>query len=153
LVTVIVARQGRWDKLSTCCYLLDTYCLGVKETIGPRSMSEDEFSTFVQNCYSAYDLEPFEAPLELAQHLVLGAVDYARSLGFEPAEDFPRVRGHLGQMSEPCAIRFGRNGKTTYVQGPYDDPFSVMRKLDRSVGKGNYDFILVSVGDPGGLLL
>jgi hypothetical protein len=56
-------------------------------------------------------------------------------------------------MSGPCAIRFGRNGRPTYVQGPYDDPFSAMRKLDRSVGKGNYDFILVSVGDPSGLPL
>jgi hypothetical protein len=149
LATVIVARRRKRDMLSTCCYLVDTYCLGVKNTIGPRTLSEDRFAAFARQCYASYESDPVEAPIELAQHIVLGAVEYARKLGFEPHRDFARARGHLGEMDGPCAIRFGRNGKPTYVQGPHDDPLKVMRTLNRSVGKDNYDFTFVFADDPG----
>lgn len=38
-----------------------------------------------------------EAPIELARHLVFGAADYARGLGFEPARDFEaNLDSHVG---------------------------------------------------------
>ncbi len=144
LATVIVARQHRWDKLSVCTYLVDTYCLGVKNTIGPRIMSEEDFAVFVRRSYSAYTGDPVQIPIELAQHLVLGAVDYARTLGFEPWWEFPQVRGHLGEWNGPSAIRFGYDGKPMYIQGPDDDARRIMRTLTRSVGQGNFHFTVAA---------
>jgi hypothetical protein len=82
------------------------------------------------------------APVDLAQHLVLGAVDYARTLGLEPWHEFPDARGHLGEWDGPSAIRFGRDGKPFYVQGPYDDPDRIMKTLRRTVGDGNFHFMM-----------
>ncbi len=84
------------------------------------------------------------APLELAQHLVLGAVDYARSLGFEPAAEahFADTRGHLGPWEAPSAIRFGRDGQPFFISGPRDNPTRVLRQLERTVGAGNVHYMI-----------
>ena len=36
LVTALVARAHRHDSVSVCVYLVDVYCLGVKNATGPR---------------------------------------------------------------------------------------------------------------------
>src|SRR4051794_33296268 len=35
LVAVLIARKHGWDKLAVSGYLVDVYCLGVKNAIGP----------------------------------------------------------------------------------------------------------------------
>lgn len=142
LATVVVARRHRYDRVSACCYLVDAYCLGVKDTIGPRVMGEHELAGFVRSCYSAYDTAPVQAPIELAQHLVLGAVAYASGLGFVAPPDFLGARAHLGDWSGPSAIGFGRNGKPFYVEGPYDDAAYVLQMLERTVGIGNFEYLV-----------
>jgi hypothetical protein len=148
LANVVVARRHRWDKISVCTYLVDVYCLGVKNTIGPRVMDEADVRKFIDFVYSSYAAPPMAVPLDLAQHLVFGAVAYARTLGFEPSDEFPRVRGHLGEWSGPSAIRFGRDGKPFFIQGPYDDAERIMRTLQRSAGRGNFHFTMVAAGSP-----
>jgi hypothetical protein len=67
-------------------------------------------------------------------------VTYARGLGFEPHPDFAATAPHLGTSSAPAPIRFGREGKPFYVQGPHDNPRVVIRTLEASVGAGSYDY-------------
>jgi hypothetical protein len=86
--------------------------------------------------------QPLAVPLELGRHLVCGAVDHARRLGFEPAPDFRDTASHLGEWTETSRITFGRDGVPFYVSGPYDNPRSVVRTLDRTCGEGNYHYLL-----------
>lgn len=149
LVSVIVARRRRYDKVSACGYLVDVYCLGVKEVLGPRVLAERDLAAFVEQFFQAYDSPPLVAPVDLARHLVLGAVEYARGLGFEPAADFGRAADHLGPaLTDPSAIRFGRDGKPFFVQGPNDDAASIMRTLERSVGEGKFEFMVGASPSP-----
>lgn len=85
------------------------------------------------------------APIELARHLVLGAVDYARGLGFEPHQDFWATAGHLGSLDGPCAIEFDNDGEPFYVEGPHDDSLRNMHTLERSVGEHNFGFIVTAL--------
>lgn len=144
LASVLVARRQRHDMVSVCGYLVDTHCLGVKNAMGPQVMHERGLHRFTRNYFTAYLAPPLPAPLELAQHLVYGAVDYARGLGFEPHPDFEAAKAHLGEWSGPSTIGFGRNGKPFYLSGPHDNPTAVMRTLDRTVGRGNYDFMVAA---------
>ncbi len=146
LATVVVARAARGSRYRVCCILVDTYCLGVKLVIGPKEMTSERFSGFRRDVYSNYGHPPIEVPLELAQHLVFGAVDFARGLGFEPVSDFGPCGDLLGLPIGPCPIRFGRNGRVSYVSGPHDDPARVLATLERSVGPGNADVV---IGFPG----
>jgi hypothetical protein len=72
--------------------------------------------------FAAYQVRPLAVPVELARHLVFGAVAYARSLGFAPAAGFEATAGHLGPWAGPSAIGFGRDGKPYFVQGPTITP-------------------------------
>jgi hypothetical protein len=143
LAAVLVARRDRPGRVSVCGYLVDVYCLGVKDALGPRRMEEEDLPSFRRMYFEGFANAgpPLEAPLALARHLVYGAVDYARELGFEPHPDYAPVAGHLGRWEEASAITFGRDGVPFYVQGPYDNGASVLRTLTRSVGKDNFHFI------------
>ncbi len=101
-----------------------------------------ELREFMRQFFISYDGEPVSAPLDLAQHLVLGAVDYARGLGFEPHPDFFATTGHLGVLVGPSDITFGRDGQPFYVQGPYDDSATILKTLNRTVGRAKYQYLV-----------
>jgi hypothetical protein len=52
---------------------------------------------------AGYDGDPLEVSIELAREVVLGSVEYARSLGFDPHPDLPPRRG--------ISVRGGRPGR------------------------------------------
>jgi hypothetical protein len=85
--------------------------------------------------------QPLAAPLELAQHLVFGAIEYARGLGFEPHPDFEACAGHLGEWQGPSMICFGYQGKPLFIQGPNDDATRIMSRLNRKAGRDGFHFI------------
>lgn len=146
LVGVLVARKQRWDKVSVCGYLVDVYCLGVKNALGPDIMTDVELPAFRVNYFSGFPAGWIEAPLELAADLVFGGVEYARGLGFEPHADFAQAADQLGAWEGPSAITFGKDGKPLYVSGPYDNPRQVMRTLERTVGPPPAFHYLVNSG-------
>ena len=114
LVSVLVTRQPRRGKIDVCGWLVDVWCLGVKDVVGPRVMNERRAAELARSYFSAYQAPPLQAPLELAQHLVFGAVAYARSLGFEPARDFAATADHLGPShSRGSQIRKGKGSRYT----------------------------------------
>lgn len=142
LAAVLVARRHRHSNVSVCGYLVDPHCLGVKNALGPEITDERGLSRFRRKYYSSFDGDPSEISIELAREVVFGAMEYARGLGFEPHPDFTAARGHLGDWTGPGSITFGNDGKPLYVSGPYDDAVSVIRTLERTVGAGNFDYLL-----------
>lgn len=150
LVSVLVIREHRYDKLIACAYLVDAQCLGVKDTLGPRELDRAELNGFVARQYVAYDRPPLRAALELARELVFGAEAYARTLGFEPHRDFERCRGQLGAWSGPSQIVFGHRGKPLFIRGPHDDAVAVVEALERSVGAEDFDVVAVESRDDAG---
>ena len=144
LVSILVARDGGRGRVSVCGYLVDVYCLGVKNVDGPRVMDGWAVPGLVRQFFSAYTDPPLEAPAELARQLVFGAVEYARGLGFEPAPGFDRAAAHLGPWAGPGAIGFGRDGKPFYIQGPYDDAARIMSTLGRSAGHDNFHYLVTA---------
>lgn len=93
---------------------------------------------FTDRFFSGFDGTPVPAPIDLANHLVWGAVAYARELGFEPHPDFAAAARHLDPLTGPSAIGFGCDGTPHYVQGPYDDADHIMRTLRERVGVDNF---------------
>ena len=136
----LVARRDRPGRVSVCGYLVDTWCLGVKNALGPRLMNDRLLPEFRDNFFAAFDADPVQAPIELVRHLVWGAVEYAHGLGFEPHQDLRAAADHIEPLQGPSAIRFGKDGSPFYVEGPYDDAARNLRTLERSVGKDNFSF-------------
>src|SRR5262252_8030259 len=38
LVAVLVAREHRYDKVAICGWMVDVYCMGVRDVLGPRAV-------------------------------------------------------------------------------------------------------------------
>ena len=144
LVCALWARAHRYDKLVVNGCLVDTYCLGVKNAVGPKIMDHAEFLSFGRRYFQSYDAPPIAVPLELLQNLVLGAVEYAASLGLAPHPDFAAVRPSLGAWSGPSSIRFGKDGKPYYIQGPDDDAYRILHALRHHLGDGNFGYVAVA---------
>ena len=144
LVTALVARRRRHRHGATACvYLLDTYCLGVKNAMGPDTLDERALRRLTTQAFGGYETPPIPAPIELVRELVLGAADYARQLGLAPHPDFEQARPHLGgQWTGTGTITFGRDGKPCYISGPYDDTDHVLRTLQRAVGRNGFTYTI-----------
>jgi hypothetical protein len=144
---VILARHDR-NRIVIASYLVDYWCLGVKDVIPPRSGGKDGYERFKQLCMEQFS-EPFiDISLEQAQSIVYGAVDYARSLGFEPHRDFnQKAQQHLGPKPETLIpIEFGKDGKPMYFSGPYDNAEKIIQTLTANVGPGNFDYMMALGG-------
>ena len=147
LMAVLVSRRGRYGKVSATGFLVDAYCLGVKDVFGPRNMEEQRYRELLPQFFAAFNGERVVAPIELAQNLVYGAVEYACQLGFQPSPDFAAAAPHLGGFAGPARITFGNHGRPNYVSGPHDDAERVVDTLRRTVGDGNFDCTIL--GGPG----
>lgn len=145
LACVAVARRTKPQRVSVCGYLVDTFCLGVKNALGPKVMGDRDLPAFLDTFFAAIepDRTPLAISLEQARHLVHGAVDYARRLGFEPHRDFAAAAGHLGSWEGTSAVTFGRDGVPLFVQGPHDNPGATIRTLASTVGEGNFHYLVM----------
>jgi hypothetical protein len=142
LANVLIVRQERASRVTACGFLVDVYCLGVKNAVGPVPMGSGAIEDFRRTFFSAFDDSPVAVSLELARAVVHGAVAYARGLGFEPHPDFETAVAYLGTPAGPSPIRFGRDGVPFYVSGPHDKPRAVVETLEATVGAGNYHYMV-----------
>jgi hypothetical protein len=74
LVTVLVARDRGGSRAGVCFYLVDTWCLGLKDAAGPRPMDRRQLGGFIQQIFSAWDEPAVQVPLELGRQIVYGAI-------------------------------------------------------------------------------
>lgn len=141
LVIVAVARREPQGALRVCQYLLDVYCLGVKNTIGPLVIPTDELDGLLADFYHSYR-GYLPIPSELAHQLVWGALAYAETLGFTPPahSDWRKTRAHLDERPKSIGITFGRDAKPFYVNGPHDNADHVLGTLRRTVGDDGFHY-------------
>lgn len=140
LIAVLVAVDSpRSAKAQVAGFLLDVWCLGVKNTHPAEPMTALQLAEHRHAYFSAFEGH-VQVPAEVARALVFGAVGYARGLGFDPDADFEVAAAVLGEPAGPCPVGFGKDGKPFYVNGPYDDPEQVVRTLRRAVGDDGFHY-------------
>lgn len=152
IAPVVVARKQPDDRILYAVYLIDLYCLGIKNCYTRADISPAQFERALPKM-CARDPEP--CSVEFAHELVYGAMEYANGYGFDPHPDF---KGSLGdKVLDPAeahprahGIEFGKDGKPFFAAGPYDDERKINRILNtlhRTAGEGNYHY-LVGIGAP-----
>ena len=143
LAQIFVTRVER-NQYLVGSYLVDYWCLGVKNVLRPRKLNRTKYEALVEKTYSKFQQNYREITLEQAQAIIFGAVEYAHKLGLKPHRDWTTSKDHLGQPSENLLpIEFGRKGKPFYVSGPYDNPDKIVAKLRETVGEGNFDYLML----------
>ncbi len=138
LIAVMCTRRVPGGLLLGVVALVDRTCLGIKNAYVVGPVAEHEMAGHVDRL-GRFDPMLRCEPL-VAQSVVFHALDYARSLGFEPHRDFESA------LFEPrpatlVATPFARPKRPLYAPGPNDRSDAIRRKLDAAVGSGNYDFL------------
>ena len=141
---VIVSRKMPNGFIGAAFFLVDVFCLGVKDAFyDVLSPAEYDFRL------SGLQHETFRAiDPTCARKLVEGAEAYARDLGFPPHADYQRARqifGDLDVTACPTHYVFGRDGKPFFMSSPYDTPARCRRIIDtltRRCGPEGFHFVV-----------
>lgn len=124
---VIIAREIPDGRIVSGVFLVDAYCLGVKNAF-MMLQSPAEFKNVIEHRFDINDLKP--ATAACARKLIDHAIAYARDLGFEPHRDFRDASVVLGGIDPAECDReftFGKDGKPFYIAGPQDSEIMIRR--------------------------
>ena len=143
LAHILLSRKQPNNELIIGVFLVDIYCLGIKNTFcnGNISLEEYEKLKFRMSQESSF----ITCDPGLANRIIYGAVEYARKLGFEPQKDFKLSSFILDEPSDADLlfdVEFGKDGKPLYIAGPNDNVKHVMKQLSKNVGEGNFHYLL-----------
>lgn len=148
---LVIARSHTNGNITACIYLVDLYCLGVKDTHYLFNSTRLNY----HEKFGGNDKMNFK-PISytLAHNIVYAGLEFAEEYGFIPHKDFTSItRFMLEEDTEDVElidIECGKDGKPFYVSGPYDDDQKIRKivaQLEKTAGAGNYDYILPGSDD------
>jgi len=152
LTVLVLARRQPDGNLVFGVYMVDYYCLGLKDTCCRADVPPGEFRR-----KALPQILDTEQPLAIspagAHEMIYGGIEYAAQYGFEPHADFKLSQYLLDppdRHPRSGAIEFGYKGKPLYIQGPRDNPEAIVRQLLRTAGEGNFDYLVEVPGQSAG---
>ncbi len=145
---LVIARQDSEGQHVFASFLVDVYCLGVKDAFW-RTGTRAEFQDVIRQMDEMRTMIAID-PACLVK-IVKGAVEYAQSLGFPPPTDYhhaSRLLEGIDPATCPETYTFGRDGLPFYFQGPNESPAQAQAIVQR-VRERRGDFV-VMLGPPEG---
>jgi hypothetical protein len=147
--TVLLSRELPDGRVAVASFLVDRYCLGIKDAFGQvvsRSSYEEQFRRRRKQM-PASDVPPADA-----RKLIEGAVAYAHGLGFHPHPDYARALPLFGAVNAAdgqASFTFGKDGKPLFIAGPYDTPQrcrQILATLASSCGPDGFHYVFPLAG-------
>lgn len=151
---VVLARATLHGEVAVSAFVLDVFCLGVKEAFFAVMRRPDYGMRLKPMLVKAFSGVWQEMSPEALRKLVDGAVEYAQGLGFEPPEEYhlaARLFGDIDPSKCEEAFTYGREGRPCYIQGPSDDEemvYRVLRQLREKCGEEGFDYYVALDGEP-----
>ena len=145
IATVIVTRRHTNGRLTFGSYLVDLYCLGVKDTTYHFNVTQEQLDNIIEQSWSM-GMEMTPCRYVVAHNVIYGAVEFAGDYGFRAHKDFGISQFILEEDDEHVELieyDFGLHGKPCVMVDDDDPQTRVIAQLERTVGKGNYDVIYV----------
>ena len=137
---IVAIRQSRSGPMA-CLFLVDTYCLGIKDSYLIKSFDLEAFRED-EHQHDYQIISPAKA-----LKLISKSIEYARGIGFEPHRDALTCSLIFSDVdANECTeeFEFGSDGKPLYINGPRDSrerQVMIMNTLAK-LGDGNYHFLL-----------
>ncbi|SJM93173.1 hypothetical protein [Crenothrix polyspora] len=149
---VVIARRLPNGQLAASIFIVDVFCLGVKNTFF-RVASNDEYEYLKQKATS--DGRHFVSIHQsCARKLLEGAVEYAKNLGFSSHPDYKKMAALFGAIDAsacPVAYEYGKDNKPYYIRGPNEsvaEAKKIVDKLYEKCGEGGYNFLIMTDENP-----
>jgi hypothetical protein len=146
---LVVSRFKADGRVESGFFLLDVFCLGVKDA-GFHCFNS--IADYQENLLDRLfpDEDRMRMTLAAARKLTEEAISYARGLGFSPGADYKKAsRVFGGVTTADCdeEFIFGKDDKPLYIQGPSDSPARVeriLRALEARCGEDGYHYIVAA---------
>lgn len=139
---VVRRRSDGWADVGF--FLVDVWCLGVKDAFGDNDVPASELESYIAERLPESDRERIHPAC--AKKLVEGAIAFAEECGIAPHRDYRKARRVLSGIDAaicPTDFTFGRDGRPCYVRGPHDSEERVDRVLallSAHYGEDGFDF-------------
>ncbi len=141
---LLLARKAADGRMAMATFLLDLYCLGVKDVI-LRVDEPSEIESFIE---AVGEVQPMIAiePTR-ARKLLHDLVAWSRSIGLAPHPDYAAAEPLFGDVpADPgdASFPFGQDGKPFLMPGPDDTPARIRKWIEalrRTVGDGGFDYM------------
>jgi len=143
--SIIIAKMMPANRIGMGVFLLDVYCLGVKDAFYSNLLL-DEYNEKKQQFEDEGGLEMIHP--SCARKLIEGGVNYANQFGCKPHRDYKVVKAIFGEIDSAACPRefdYGKDGKPYYVSGPHDSPQkteTILKNLEKKCGPGGYDYMI-----------
>jgi hypothetical protein len=141
---LVVTRGASTNQLELGTFLLDAYCLGIKDVMY-RSIEAEEFAYYLDISAAGSPLRPVDPAY--ARKLLRDLAAWAKTIGFAPHPDFSAVELMLGDVNAEASdatFRFGRDGRPCYMPGPSESPSLIrsrLGQLQQRFGAEGFDFL------------
>jgi hypothetical protein len=143
---VCLSRELPGNSVAFGVFLVDRYCLGVKNAladIGGRFTYDSRIVRQLRGRAPARDLTP-----AAARKLVEGSVAYAAALGLHPHPDYHKAKLIFGDVDPgECTeeFEFGNDGKPYFISGPNDTPERcrlILHTLEQACGPDGFHYTI-----------
>jgi len=132
---VIVGRIHQSGKISIAFFLVDSFCLGVKDCGYKLYLKQDEIEDILNMFYN-FDFKP--CSYEEAHNMIYGAVHFAEKGGVKPNENFELMKYFLAEDNAKIphiAYKFGRNGEHYLCAKDKEELNRFLPLLQKALGK------------------
>lgn len=148
MVEVVVLRERPGGKYIMGAFLIDKFCLGVKDAMWNHSLFPEEVGENIERM--EFGLGPAkEITYDEAHCIIWGSIDFARKGGIEPHPDF----GIAQYVIEPrdtevknYPVTFGHEGKHLLIEGPFYREKQYIPTLRKHLGEDGFHYLL-TLGD------
>jgi hypothetical protein len=130
MATLILARGTSPYSLTISGFLIDAWCLGVKDTFF-QTGGVEAFENLLARLEETGTVENVDPAY--ARKLLRDVTAWAASNGVAPHRDFAvleKLFGNVDPDASDATFAFGVDGKPAYISGPTESPAQIRRRIE-----------------------
>ncbi|MDE6423768.1 MAG: DUF1186 family protein [Muribaculaceae bacterium] len=139
--SIVIVRQRPDGNFIVGMYLVDMYCMGVKDAYVIPNATREDVEHIMKN--TPDEDEMTDIPYAEAHNMIYGAIEFAEEAGITPHSDFKLAEYVLEEDTDDIPIidfEYGHNGKHLLVIGPDGKERKYLGVLRKNLGS-NFDII------------
>lgn len=140
LAEILVTRNRADGNFVFGVYLVDIYCLGVKDAFCNNNVTQEKIDEVIERVYNGNEIT--EIPYVEAHNIIYGAIEFAEEADIPPIKDFNLAKYVLEEDTDDIPLieyEYGKDGKYFLVCGPNDRDRLFIEPLRRKLGD-NFDY-------------
>lgn len=144
---VIIVRRHPNDKYTIGCFLIDVFCLGVKDVIYRVRIDEEEYKGLIEHLKSG-GLKAVS--YDEAHNVVYGAASFAEEAGIMPHKDFHIGKNILEEDTDDVPLieyTYGKEGKYFLVANSRLELSKYLPTLKKNLSEREFDYIIMDDDD------